>query len=73
MQHIAIVAKQGERVYEGLYIQNVNASGARIKGLMRPFKGVASKYLPRCLEWRRDIELDGDRLTPLHILAEAME
>ena len=72
MLHIAVVAKQGERVYEGFHIQNVNAYAARFKDWMRAFKGVASKYLPSYLGWRREIERDGDRLTPRHMLAEAM-
>jgi hypothetical protein len=36
------------------------------------FKGVASKYLPSYLGWRRMIERDGDRLTPRHCLASAI-
>jgi hypothetical protein len=36
------------------------------------FKGVASKYLPSYLGWRRMIERDRDRLTPRHCLAGAI-
>ena len=72
MLHIAVVAKQGERVYEGFHIQNVNAYAARFKDWMRAFKGVASKHLPSYLGWRRSIERDGDRFTPRHILARAL-
>lgn len=39
---------------------------------MARFKGVASKYLPSYLGWRRMIERDGDALTPRHCLAGAM-
>ena len=39
---------------------------------MAPFKGVASKYLPTYLGWRRMIERDGARLTPAHAMAEAI-
>jgi hypothetical protein len=39
---------------------------------MAPFKGVASKYLPTYLGWRRMIERDGTRLTPAHAMAEAL-
>lgn len=35
------------------------------------FKGVASKYLPSYLGWRRMIERDGDVFTPRHCLAGA--
>jgi hypothetical protein len=73
MLHVAIVARQGERVYEGFHIQNVNAYAARLKDWMRPFKGVASKKLPSYLGWRRSIERDGDRLTPPHLIAEALK
>lgn len=72
MLHVALNATAGERVYEGYHIQNVNAYAARLKDWLRAFKGVASKYLPSYLGWRREIERDGDYLTPRHMLAEAM-
>jgi transposase-like protein len=72
MMHVAVVAKQGERVWEGFHIQNVNAYASRLKSWMAPFKGVASKYLATYLGWRRMIERDGTRLTPAHALAEAI-
>lgn len=72
MLHIAVVATRGERVYEGFHIQNVNAYQSRLKDWMRAFKGVASKYLPSYLGWRRSIERDGHRHTPRHLFAEAL-
>lgn len=72
MLHIAVVASRGERVYEGLHIQNVNAYQSLLKDWMRAFKGVASKYLPSYLGWRRSIERNVDRLTPHHLIAEAL-
>ena len=39
---------------------------------MRPFKGVASWYLPSYLGWRRMIEREGDRLTPRSAFAQAL-
>ena len=72
MLHVAVVAKQGERVYGGFHIQNVNAYTSRLKSWMAPFKGVASKYLATYLGWRRMIERDGGRLTPAHAIAEAV-
>lgn len=71
MMHVAVVARQDERVYEGFHIQNVNAYASRLKNWMWPFKGVASKYLPTYLGWRRMIGRAGTRLTPAHALAEA--
>lgn len=72
MMHVAVVARQRERVYEGFHIQNVNAYASRLKSWMAPFKGVASKYLGTYLGWRRMIERDGARLTPAHAIAEAL-
>jgi transposase-like protein len=72
MLHIAVVAKHGERVYQGFHIQNVNAYAARLKNWMAPFKGVASKYLATYLGWRRMIERVGTRLTPAHAISEAI-
>ena len=72
MLHIAVVARHGERVYDGFHIQNVNAYAARLKSWMAPFKGVASKYLATYLGWRRMIERVGTRLTPAHAIAEAI-
>ncbi|MCK5549071.1 MAG: IS1595 family transposase [Hyphomicrobiaceae bacterium] len=70
--HIGSVASKGEHVYEGFHIQNVNAYMSRLKDWMRPFKGVASKYLSSYLGWRRTIERDGDRFTPRHCICQAL-
>lgn len=72
MDHIAIVARRGEHVKGSFHIQNVNSYITRLKDWLRPFKGVASKYRASYLGWRRMIERDGDRLTPLHLIAEAI-
>jgi hypothetical protein len=45
---------------------------SRFKLWMVRFKGVASKYLPSYLGWRRMIERDGTALTSRHCLASAM-
>ena len=70
--HVSINASAGERVLGSYHIQNANAYHSRFKGWMRPFKGVASKYLSTYLGWRRSIEREGIRLTPRHLIAEAM-
>jgi len=72
MPHVRLVALKGERVKNGFHIQNVNAYASRLKGWMARFKGVASKYLASYLGWRRMIELEGDRLTPHHFLAQVV-
>ncbi len=69
---IALVASAGERTIGCYHIQNVNAYQSRFKAWMARFKGVASKYLPSYLGWRRMIERNGDRLTPRHCMAGAM-
>lgn len=44
-----------------LHINNVNAYHGRLKEWLRPFHGVATKYLDRYLGWRRTVEaLGGD-------------
>lgn len=71
VEHVRVVARAGERVVNGLHIQNVNAYASRLKDWLRPFRGVASKYLATYLGWRRMIERDGDRLTPRHVIGQA--
>ena len=68
---MALVASHGERTIGCYHTQNVNAYQSRFKGWMARFKGVASKYLPSHLGWRRMIERDGERLTPRQCLAGA--
>jgi transposase-like protein len=69
---MALVASAGERTIGCYHIQNVNAYQSRFKLWIGRFNGVASKYLPSYLGWRRMIERDGERLTPRHCLAGAM-
>jgi transposase-like protein len=72
IDHVSLNARAGERSSGSYHIQNANAYHSRLKLWMLPFKGVASKYLPSYLGWRRMIERDGDRLTPRHTIAEAL-
>ena len=65
IEHRAVIAAHGQFVVDGIYhIQNVNAYMSRLKGWMRPFNGVATKYLKSYLGWFRMIEREGDNLTP---------
>ncbi len=51
------MASKGEHVHEKvLHLQNVNATVSRFKTWLTRFNGVASKYLPNCLAWRRRLE-----------------
>jgi transposase-like protein len=69
---MAMVATHGERVIGCYHIQNVNAYVSRFDLWRARFKGVASRYLPSYLGWRRMIERDGERLTPRHCLSQAL-
>ena len=52
-----IIASKGEHVRERvLHMQNVNAAAGRLKQWLARFNGVASKYLPNYLAWRRQLE-----------------
>ena len=73
IEHKAVVAARGQYVVNGIYhIQNVNAYMSRLKGWMRPFKGVATKYLKSYLGWYRMIDREGDQLTPRRSIACAL-
>ena len=72
ISHVRIIALRRERVKNGFHIQNVNAYVSRLKSWMAPFRGVASKYLPNYLGWRRMVERDGERLTAQHLIANAV-
>jgi transposase-like protein len=69
---IALVASAGERVIGCYHTQNVNAYQRRFKQWLARFNGVASKYLPNYLGWRRMIEREAEALTPSHCLAIAI-
>ena len=43
--HIALNLSAGQRTWGIYHIQNVNNYGSRLKGWMRRFNGVATKYL----------------------------
>jgi len=57
IRHEPINVSAGEYVRNGVFhIQNVNAYDSRLKAWMRPFNGVATRYLHSYLGWRRMIE-----------------
>ena len=63
--HESVNASAGEHVRQRVFhIQHVNAYDSRLKGWMRRFHGVATKYLPSYLGWRRLIERSGPNLSP---------
>jgi len=63
--HEAVNLHAGQRVRRGvagaIHVQNVNAYHQRFRQWLSHFRGVASRYLPNYLGWRR--ALDGGRVT----------
>jgi transposase-like protein len=53
------------------HIQNVNALHSRIKGWMRPFRGVATKNLPAYLAWFRFFDQALGVVKPRQLLLDA--
>ena len=57
LHHEPVNLAAGIRVREGAFhIQNVNAYHGRLKGWLGRFNGVATRYLPNYLGWRRTLE-----------------
>ena len=70
--HVGLAISRGERRRGVFHIQNVNAYHSRLKTWMRRFNGVATKYLPSYLGWRRLFERDGDDITAQRCLRAAL-
>lgn len=73
IEYELIIARRGEHVHEKvLHVQNVNAYGRRFKQWLDRFNGVATKYLPSYLGWRRWLEKGGASIHPQTTLAAAL-
>jgi transposase-like protein len=73
IEHRPINLSAGIRVLDNAFhIQNVNAYDSRLKGWMDRFRGVATKYLPNYLGWRRCLERFGSDLSPPVMLTQAL-
>lgn len=71
--HRPVNLAAGQRVVAGVYhVQNVNAYDSRLKGWMKDFHGVATKYLANYLGWRRMLERAGSAISPAVVLRAAM-
>ena len=69
--HEAVNLAAGVRVRGAIHVQNVNAYHSRLRDWLRPFRGVASRYLGNYLGWRW--ALDGQRIgTPDALLRAAI-
>ncbi len=70
--HRPVNLSAGIRVNGVYHVQNVNAYDSRLKGWMRRFNGVATKYLDSYLGWFRAIDrTTGGSLNPALLLAQA--
>ncbi len=56
LSHEVVNLSQGQRVNGAFHVQNVNAYHSRFKLWLGRFHGVATKYLPNYLGWRRAFE-----------------
>ncbi|MGZ8095745.1 MAG: IS1595 family transposase [Methylosarcina sp.] len=56
ISHEAVNFSQGQRVNGAYHVQNVNAYHSRFRLWLGRFNGVATKYLPNYLGWRRAFE-----------------
>ena len=52
ISHAAVNLRAGIRVRGAAHVQNVNAYHSRLREWLRPFHGVATRYLPNYLGWR---------------------
>jgi transposase-like protein len=60
VEHHPINLTAGVRVIGAWHVQNVNAFGSRLRGWLRRFKGVATKYLANYLGWFRVLDRSPD-------------
>jgi len=73
VEHHAINVSAGVRVIGAWHVQNVNAFGSRLRGWLRRFKGVATKYLANYLGWFRTLDrFPGFGPEPASLLALAV-
>ena len=55
ISHEVVNLSQGQRINGAYHVQNVNAYHSRFKQWLEHFHGVATKYLPNYLVWRRPL------------------
>lgn len=69
--HAFVNLRAGERVRGAVHVQNVNACHQRLRCWLMRFHGVASRYLPNYLGWRRALE-DARLAAPERLLQAAV-
>lgn len=72
LTHYAVNLVRGIRLRGAYHIQNVNAYDSRLKGWMKRFHGVATRYLENYLGWRRMLEYFGQSILPDTCLRAAL-
>lgn len=71
--HKRIVRLNKVHVIEDIFhIQNLNAYISRLKGWLKQFHGVATKYLDNYLGWRRMIEIRDKNISSKYYLQQAL-
>jgi len=63
---------RGHVQFNSFHIQNVNAYHSRLKGWLKRFKGVSTRWLPSYLGWWRMMDGQDGQLTPSQILNYAI-
>ena len=58
VRHEALNLSGGERVRDAFHIQTVNSRHGQLKGFLRRYRGIATKYLDNYLQWFQHIELE---------------
>ena len=71
VRHEALNLSGGERVRNAFHIQTVNSRHGQLKGFLRRYRGVATKYLDNYLRWFQQVELDN--ASPRSCLANAID
>ncbi len=71
VSHEIVNLSQGQRVNGPFHVQNVNAYHSRFKSWLAQFHGVATKYLPNYLGWRRAFEMH-TQVKPENLLNAAL-
>lgn len=69
--HVALNLSAGEHAWGVYHIQNVNNYCSRLKGWMRRFNGVATKYLDSYLGWHRADDRESGTQSASRMLAAA--
>ena len=69
--HVGLNLSAGERTRGIYHLQNANSYDSRLKGWIRRFNGVATKYLDSYLGWHRTDDREGNTLSASRMLAAA--